>query len=99
MFSFIQPHPEGVTIAIRAQPGAKKNAIQGEQNGRLKIAVQAPPEDGRANDAILELLRKSWNLKRSQVDLLTGATHREKVILIRGVTSEEVQQMVKTSSK
>ncbi len=87
----IQPHPEGVTIAIRVQPGAKKSAIQGEQNGRLKIAVQAPPEDGRANDAVLELLRKSWNLKRSQIELLTGTTHREKVILIRGVTVGEMQ--------
>ena len=43
----ITPHAEGATLAVRAQPGARKNAVVGEQAGALKVAVTAPPEDGR----------------------------------------------------
>ena len=62
-------------LAVRAQPGARKNAVLGEQAGALKVSVTAPPEDGRANAAITELLREWLGLKRAQVDLRTGYTN------------------------
>jgi uncharacterized protein (TIGR00251 family) len=65
--------------------------VQGEQAGALKIAVTAPPEDGRANRALLEKLRKFLGLKRSQVELVGGATSRDKRFLIRGLTRAELQ--------
>ena len=54
----ITPHSEGCILAVRAQPGARKNAVLGEQAGALKVAVTAPPEDGRANAALVEVIRE-----------------------------------------
>ncbi|VTU01264.1 UPF0235 protein Sinac_5674 OS=Singulisphaera acidiphila (strain ATCC BAA-1392 / DSM 18658 / VKM B-2454 / MOB10) GN=Sinac_5674 PE=3 SV=1: DUF167 [Gemmataceae bacterium] len=90
----ITAHAEGATLAVRAQPGAKRNAVLGVQAGALKVAVTAPPEDGRANAALTDLLRDWLGLKRSQVELLSGATNRNKVFLIRGVPPEELTALV-----
>lgn len=90
----ITPHTDGVLIAVRAQPGARKNAVLGEHGGALKIAVTAPPEDGRANMALVEVLRDWLGLKRSQVELIGGATNRNKSFLIRGVTADQLTALV-----
>jgi uncharacterized protein (TIGR00251 family) len=84
----VNPHAEGATLAVRAQPGARKNAVLGEQAGALKVSVTAPPEDGRANAALVELLKDWLGVKRSQVELIAGQTSRNKVFLIRGVTAD-----------
>jgi uncharacterized protein (TIGR00251 family) len=75
---------------VRAQPGARKTEILGEHAGALKVAVTAPPENGRANHALAQVLRKALDLKRSQVELLSGATSRAKRFLIRGCTAAEL---------
>lgn len=90
----IQPHSEGATLAVRAQPGARKNAVLGEHSGALKVAVTAPPEDGRANAALVEVLKDWLGVKRSQIELLTGVTNRNKVFLVRGVLPNELVAMV-----
>jgi uncharacterized protein (TIGR00251 family) len=86
----IADHAEGCVLPIRAQPGARKNGVLGEQGGALKVAVTAPPENGRANKALTEALRDLLNLKRSQVELLSGETSRDKKFLIRGLTKAEL---------
>ncbi len=83
-------HAEGCVLPVRAQPGARKTGVLGEQAGALKVAVTAPPEDGRANRALTETLRELLGLKRSQVELLSGETSRAKKFLIRGVTKAEL---------
>lgn len=90
----IRPHADGATLAVRAQPGAKKTAVLGEQAGALKVAVTAPPEDGRANAALVEVLKDWLGVKRSQVELLTGPTNRNKVFLVRGVTCEQLTALI-----
>lgn len=90
----ITPHPEGCLLAVRAQPGARKVGVIGEQAGALKIAVTAPPEDGRANQALTELLRGWLGLKRSQVELAGGATNRNKQFLIRGLSPDELRALI-----
>lgn len=87
----LQPHPEGVILEVRAQPGARKNAIIGEYAGALKLAVTAAPERGRANKALIELLREVLGLKRFQVELLSGDASQNKSFLIRGLSVEELQ--------
>ena len=81
-------HPEGVLVAVRAQPGARANAIRGVHNGMLKIAVTQVAEKGKANEALAATLASGLGLKRSQVELAGGATSREKKFLVRGVTME-----------
>jgi uncharacterized protein (TIGR00251 family) len=90
----ITDHAEGLILPVRAQPGSRRAGVQGEQNGALKVAVTAPPEDGRANQALLEALREALGLKRSQVELLSGQTSRDKRYLIRGVARAELEERV-----
>src|SRR6516164_7771420 len=87
----IADHAEGCVLPVRAQPGARKTGVLGEQAGALKVAVTAPPEDGRANKALLETLRDALGVKRSQIELLGGQTSRDKRFLIRGLTPAELQ--------
>jgi uncharacterized protein (TIGR00251 family) len=68
--------------------------VQGEQGGALKVAVSAPPEDGRANQALVEALREALGVRRSQVELLSGQTSRDKRFLIRGVSRAELEKRV-----
>lgn len=79
---------EGFILAVRAQPGARRTGIVGEQNGALKVAVAAPPDKGKANAAVQEVLCDALSLKRSQVELVAGPASRDKKFLLRGVTTE-----------
>lgn len=90
----ITEQAEGCVLPVRAQPGARKAGVLGEQAGALKVAVTAPPEDGRANKALAEALREALGLKRSQVELLSGPTSRDKRFLIRGVGKKELEERV-----
>lgn len=80
---------EGVTLAVRAQPGAKKTAITGiygeGESAQIKIAVQSPPIEGRANEALVGFLAKHFSIPRSAVTLISGELSRSKVFLLRGV--------------
>jgi len=86
----ISDHAEGLVLPVRAQPNAKRAGVQGERNGALKVAVTAPPEDGRANEAIVEVLRELLGVRRSEVVLLSGQTSRDKKFLVRGLTREQL---------
>jgi uncharacterized protein (TIGR00251 family) len=90
----IQEHREGWVLPVRAQPGARRTGVVGEQNGALKVAVAAPPERGKANKALAEALRDALGLKRSQVELIGGETSREKRFLVRGLTREELEARI-----
>jgi len=84
----------GVTLAVRAQPGAKKTAITGVYGegatAQLKIAVHAPPLGGRANAALIAFLAETFALPKNAVELVTGELSRSKVFLLRGVTLSQV---------
>jgi uncharacterized protein len=85
----IRETAEGITLAVRAQPGAKKTAITGVYGegsaSQLKIAVQAPPIEGRANEALIAFLAGFFAMSRTNVVLLSGELSRSKVFLLRGV--------------
>ena len=85
----VEPASEGVRIFVRLQPRARRAAIEGivtEADGRvaLKVAVTAPPEDGKANAALVALLGRSWRLPKSAIEIVGGATDRRKTLLLRG---------------
>jgi uncharacterized protein (TIGR00251 family) len=83
-------HPEGVVLPVKAQPGGRKNAIRGEQNGALKVAVTQVAEKGKANAAIIDVLAKQLQLKRSQIELIAGETQSQKRFLIRGISRADL---------
>ena len=87
-------HAEGVLLPVRAKPRARKAGIQGERNGALVVAVHAPPEDGRANAALVEVLHEQLGLERSRIELLSGQKGRDKRFLLRGVTRAEVTALL-----
>jgi len=80
----------GVTLAVRAQPGARKTAITGiygeGPGAQLKIAVHAPPIEGRANQALVAFLADFFSLSRTSVVMLSGESSRSKVFLLRGLS-------------
>lgn len=93
----LESHPQGVVLAIRAHPKAKKNAITGVHDGRLKVSVTQAPEKGKANDAIVQLLAKSLGLKRSQITIHAGATSQQKAVLLEGVSAGEIWQRIEAA--
>ena len=82
---------ESVLIDVTVRPGAKRNALLEEFDGRLKIALQAPPVDGKANSALLDFLASQLKCAKSQLELVAGTTQRNKRIKIIGKSLEEVQ--------
>lgn len=86
----IRATADGASLAVRAQPGARKSRIVGVHDGALKIAVSAPPEDGRANDALIELLAEVLEVRENRIRLAQGRSDRRKVFDIIGMTTEEL---------
>ncbi len=73
---------EGVVVAVLVSPGAGRNELRGEHDGRLKVSLSAPPEKGKANRALCNLLARKLGVSRSQVSVLSGHTSRRKEVLV-----------------
>jgi len=78
-----QSHPEGTIVPVRVSAGARRNQIRWESDGLLRAWLTQSPEKGKANRALLDLLAKSLQLRKSQLELLTGHTSPQKRLLIR----------------
>ena len=84
---------DAVRFSVRLQPRASKNEIVGLQGISLKVRVTAPPVEGMANDALVELLSKELQTSRRNVCIVSGHSSRTKVIEISGVDLESVQRL------
>ncbi|MBS1801151.1 MAG: YggU family protein [Acidobacteria bacterium] len=82
--------PDGCTLSVRVHPGAKRNAVTGLHAGAVKIALTAPPVDGKANEALIAFVAEQLRLPRSKVALVAGATSRSKTLRITGKSAAEV---------
>ena len=69
-------------LRIHAQPGAHATRITGVHGERLRIALKAPPVDGRANGELVRFVSQALGLRRAQVELVAGASSREKMLAI-----------------
>ena len=81
---FLRRGVTGVTIELRAQPRARRRALECTGHGMLKAAVTAPAEDGRANQAIIELLAAEWRLPKTAFAVVRGSAARDKTLSISG---------------
>jgi uncharacterized protein (TIGR00251 family) len=86
---------DAVIVKVRVQPKASRDAIAGEHAGALKVAVTAAPEKGKANKAVVELLAKALGVAKSNVELVSGATSRDKVFAIRGATARQIEALAR----
>ena len=92
--SWIRERKGVVLIEIALTPQAKSLKIHGIKNDRLKISVQAPPIDGRANTALIELLSEILGVPKRNIEIVRGETGRQKTVAIVGVDSGEVERRV-----
>ncbi len=87
----LKESPAGTTFAVKVHPRARKNAITGEVGGALKVALTAPPVEGKANEACIEFLAKLLKVPRSSVTIAAGLASRNKVIRVAGLTAQQVR--------
>ncbi len=85
-------------ITIHLHPGARRSEVIGWTEGALRISVQAPASEGRANEALVRLLADVLGIAKSRVSILRGATRRVKLMLIEGLTLEEVLRKLEESA-
>lgn len=89
------PSSHAVTFSVLVVPRASKNQIVGKQGDQVKIRLNAPPVDGRANEALVKFLAASLGVSQRQIEIVAGVSSRRKVVRITGVTAEQVEEMTK----
>ena len=88
---------KGATFAVRVQPRASRNAIAGEMGDALKIALTAPPVEGKANEACVEFLANLLKVPRSSVTIASGESSRNKVVRIAGMLASELEKRLRAA--
>jgi uncharacterized protein (TIGR00251 family) len=86
------PADEGVRLSVRVRPGARRDAVGGSWAGprwpALVVAVRARAIEGAANTAVVAALAAAFGLRRGDVEIVTGARSRDKVVALRGDRAE-----------
>ena len=88
----IRDTPSGATFRVKVHPRAKKSAITGEVGDALKVALTAPPSQGRANEACIAFVAKVLNVPRSSVTIAAGESSRNKVVCVRALSAAQVEE-------
>ena len=78
-----------IILSIYLQPGAKKSEVSGMHDGQIKIKVNSPPVDGKANEALILFLSEFLNIPKSKIKIISGEKNRMKKISISGVADEK----------
>lgn len=86
----VREHADGVSVMLRVVPRAPRTQLVGRHGDALKLKVAAPPVDGAANEAVLDHLADRCGVRPGDLEILMGAQSRQKVVLIRGLTTSEV---------
>lgn len=95
---FLEKQSNGIKLFVRLSPKSKREGIEGiytDPDGfeRLKIAVSAPPVDGKANDALIKWLAKYLHIAKSSITLTAGTTDRTKTLVIQGDPAELIKKL------
>lgn len=80
---------DATVITLHLQPGAKRSAVCGMFGDAVKLAIQAPPVDGRANTALRTFIAAQLKLPTAAVTLVSGASGRDKRVRVCGITPEQ----------
>jgi uncharacterized protein len=90
----LSPAQGGAVLAVHVQPGARRTEVVGRFGDALKLRVAAPPTGNRANDAVVELVAREFNLKRADVSVISGASSRQKRLQLTGVDVADAARVV-----
>ncbi len=85
---------EGITIAIKAVPRAKRDEIVGVEGDALKVRLTAPPVEGKANKALVKFLAFKLGVRRADLEILHGETGRHKLVRIRGLSAARLKAAI-----
>ena len=85
-------------LRLRVSPGARRNELVGRHGEGWKIRVAAPPEGGRANDAVLDLLARKLSLPRQSLSIVSGQAAREKIVQMEGIDRAETERRLEAAS-
>ena len=91
---FLRESKKGLTFDIQVIPHASRSELVSVKDGVLKIKVTSPPVEGAANDACIKLLAKELGLKKSQMEISSGAKSRKKTVMIKDISKEELQTKI-----
>jgi uncharacterized protein (TIGR00251 family) len=83
-------------LRLRVSPGARRTELVGRHGDGWKVRVSAPPEGGRANDAVVDLLAERVGVSRSAVTIVSGHSSREKVVRMDGVDQAEIERRLES---
>jgi hypothetical protein len=95
LIRFLKDSEEGTYVEVLVTPNAKTTVIEGVNEGGLVVKVAAPPRGGRANKELLRFFKK---LFKARVILVSGHHSRRKKVLIRGLSTEEVERIINKAS-
>ncbi|HUJ18382.1 MAG TPA: DUF167 domain-containing protein [Nitrospirota bacterium] len=90
---------ESVTLSVRIQPRASKNEVVRREDGGIKIRLTAPPVDGAANEALIRFLADTFSVSKSQVEIVSGHTSRDKIVRIIGIGTEVAERLLNCAGK
>ncbi len=82
----VEARADGVLLRVKVQPKSSRNAILGEQGGRIRIALTAPPVEGAANDSLVKFLAEILHVRRQQILIKGGEHGRDKSLLVQDIT-------------
>jgi uncharacterized protein len=88
---------QGISFAVRVQPRARRNAITGELGDALKVALTAPPLEGRANEELIAFFSELLKVSRSAVAILAGEQNRNKIVRIGGISRAQLEAVLSAS--
>jgi uncharacterized protein len=88
------PDAADAVLSIRIQPRASRNEVLHLENGGLKIRLTAPPVDNAANEALVKFLSSLLSVAKSQVEIVSGHTAREKIVRIHGVSEADAKRIL-----
>ncbi len=90
---------DSTRLRLRVSPGASRAGIVGRHGDAWKLRVAAPPEDGRANDAVVRLLADTLGLPRTSITLVSGHGGRDKIVELAGVDPLEIERRLVSAGK
>jgi uncharacterized protein (TIGR00251 family) len=88
------PWKDGCAITVKVTPKASRNSVLGAEETWLRIALTAPPVDGKANEAARRFLAEALDVSKSSVSLLSGQTARLKRFAVAGVSPETAKSIL-----